>query len=80
MKLQKMQFSLTTRDSAKLFTGSKYCFCGEGPEGKDESIKEQVIKGEFELVFISPRAESMLRVLKLGLSAGVETRCLKRVA
>ncbi len=33
-----------------------------GKDQKDESIKEQVLKGEFELVFMSP--ESMLRVLK----------------
>ena len=33
-----------------------------GKDQKDENVKEQVINGEFELVFMSP--ESMLRVLK----------------
>ena len=33
-----------------------------GKDQKDESVKEQVLKGEFELVFMSP--ECILRVLK----------------
>ena len=33
-----------------------------GKDQKDETIKQQVLKGEFQLVFMSP--ESMLRVLK----------------
>ena len=33
-----------------------------GKDQKDESVTEQVLKGEFELVFMSP--ECMLRVLK----------------
>ena len=33
-----------------------------GKDQKDESVKQQVLKGEFQLVFMSPK--SMLRVLK----------------
>ena len=33
-----------------------------GKDQKDESVKQQVIEGEFQLVLMSP--ESMLRVLK----------------
>ena len=40
--------------------GIKAAFVGK--DQKDETIKEQVIKGDFELVFMSP--ESMLTVLK----------------
>ena len=33
-----------------------------GKDQKNESVKQQVLKGEFQLVFMSP--ESMLKVLK----------------